>query len=176
MVAGMEIFDVVDEQDRVIGQAPRTEVHARGWRHRAVHIWLFNPRGELFVQKRAAGKDTFPNSWDSSASGHVDTGEEYDACAVRELREELGMSLPVTALTRCFKITACADTGQEFVWVYRLVGDYRPIINPTEIAGGEFWSPAKLRAVIEREPASCARSFCRVWREFGACSGRDFPV
>lgn len=176
MVAGMEIFDVVDEHDRVIGQAPRAEVHARGLRHRAVHIWLFNPRGGLFVQKRSAGKDTFPNCWDSSASGHVDTGEDYDACAVREMREELGLALPATAFTRCFKIAACADTGQEFVWVYRLVGDYRPIINPAEIVAGEFWSPAKLRAVIEQEPASCARSFGRVWREFGACSGGDFPV
>jgi isopentenyl-diphosphate delta-isomerase type 1 len=168
MVAGMEIFDIVDEQDRVIGQMPRAEVHARGLRHRAVHVWLFNPRGELFVQQRAPGKDTFPGCWDSSASGHVDAGEEYDACAVRELREELGLSLPATALRREFKITPSAETGQEFVWVYRVVGDYQPVINPAEISAGEFWSPAKLRTIIEQQPQTCAPAFCRVWREFGA--------
>jgi 8-oxo-dGTP pyrophosphatase MutT (NUDIX family) len=106
----------------------------------------------------------------------VDTGEDYDACAVRELREELGLSLPATAFQRCFKIDAGADTGQEFVWVYRVVGDYQPVINPAELAAGEFWSPAKLQQVIEREPQTCARSFGRVWREFRACADRDFSV
>jgi len=55
-----EIFDVVDELDRVIGTAPRSEVHRRKLRHRAVHVLLFNTRAELFVQKRSAAKDTFP--------------------------------------------------------------------------------------------------------------------
>ena len=73
-----EIFDVVDHQDRVIGQAPRHEVHARGLRHRAVHILVFDEAGALFVQKRAATKDTFPLRYDSSASGHVNNGEQYD--------------------------------------------------------------------------------------------------
>ena len=55
-----EFFDVVDERDRVIGRAPRSEVHARGWLHRAVHIFVFNSRGELLVQRRSAAMDMFP--------------------------------------------------------------------------------------------------------------------
>ena len=172
----MEIFDVVDEHDRVVGQAPRAVVHAQGLWHRAIHVWLFNPRGDLFVQRRAATKDTFPDCWDSSASGHVDAGEDYDACAVRELREELGLALPATALTRCFKIAAGPETGQEFVWVYRVVSDQPPIINPAEIVAGAFWSPARLRDVVEQQPQVCAPSFRRVWREFQACPGGGFPV
>ena len=88
-----EIFDVVNERDEVVGQAPRQEVHARGLWHRAVHVLVFNARGEIFLQKRSLKKDIAAGKWDSSASGHLDTGEAYDACAVREVREEIGLEL-----------------------------------------------------------------------------------
>src|SRR5271155_6084547 len=114
-----EIFDIVNEQDEVIGQMPRPQVHREGRKHRAVHVLVFNARGEIFLQKRSMTKDTFPGAWDSSASGHVDSGEDYDACAVRELSEELGLKVAAPP-RRLFKIAACAETGQEFVWVYHL--------------------------------------------------------
>ena len=74
-----EIFDVVNEQDQVVGQKPRSEVHRLGLLHRAAHILVFNCRGEVFLQKRSLTKDRQPGLWDSSASGHVDSGESYDA-------------------------------------------------------------------------------------------------
>ena len=86
-----EPFDVVDAQDRVIGRAPRREVHARRWRHRSIHVLVFNAAGRVFLQKRAQSKDSCPGRWDSSCSGHLDAGEDYDAAAVRELGEEIGM-------------------------------------------------------------------------------------
>ena len=51
-----EIFDIVNERDEVVGQAPRKEVHARGLWHRAVHVLVFNTRGEVFLQKRSIKK------------------------------------------------------------------------------------------------------------------------
>ena len=87
----LEIFDVVNDRDEVIGSAPRNEVHRLGLMHRATHVLVFNSRGELFLQKRSQKKDRQPGLWDSSASGHVDKGETYDACAARELKEELGL-------------------------------------------------------------------------------------
>ena len=68
-------------------------MHREGLKHRAIHVLVFNARGEIFLQKRSMTKDTFPGAWDSSASGHLDSGEDYDACAVRELREEFGLVL-----------------------------------------------------------------------------------
>ena len=88
-----EIFDVVNERDEVIGQQSRSEVHRLGLMHRAVHVLVFNAAGQVFLQKRSMKKDRQPGLWDSSASGHVDSGEDYDACAVRELREEIGLQL-----------------------------------------------------------------------------------
>jgi isopentenyldiphosphate isomerase len=86
-----ELFDVVDTDDRVIGVARRAQVHARGLRHRAVHILVLNREDKVFLQKRSKAKDSHPGKWDSSASGHLDSGEAYAAAAIRELHEELGI-------------------------------------------------------------------------------------
>jgi isopentenyl-diphosphate delta-isomerase type 1 len=160
-----EWFDVVDDQDRPVGRATRADVHARGLKHRAVHIWLFNARGELFLQKRSDTKDSAPDCWDSSASGHLDSGEEYDACAVRELREELGLEVQPTQLERLFKLDACADTGSEFVWVYRIRSDATPVINPAEIKRGAWVTQHQLDVLVTEQPHRCARSFVRITRE-----------
>ena len=161
-----EIFDVVDECDRVIGRAPRGEVHARQLRHRAVHVLLFNARGEFFIQKRAASKDTFPRCYDSSASGHLNRGEDYDRCARREIQEELGLVVPPKRLRKHFKIEACEGTGWEFVWVYSVVTDERPQINPDELESGEFWTRDHTKSMLAAHPERFARSFARVFNEF----------
>src|SRR2546423_1123818 len=113
-----EIFDVVNEHDEVVGQQPRSEVHRLGLMHRAVHVLVFNKHGHVFLQKRSMTKDRQPGLWDSSASGHLDTGESYDACAVRELREEIGLNLGAPP-ERLFKLPASLETDHEHLWIYR---------------------------------------------------------
>src|SRR5688500_20231239 len=107
-----EIFDVVNECDEVIGRETRREVHRTGLKHRAVHVLVFNSRGQVFLQKRSMSKDTSPGLWDSSAAGHLNCGEDYDACAMRELREEIGLHVD-THPSRLFKVQACVETGQD---------------------------------------------------------------
>src|SRR5690242_13556100 len=113
-----EIFDVVNERDEVVGRATRADVHRKRLLHRAVHVLVFNKQGEVFLQKRSMKKDTAKGLWDSSASGHLDHGEDYDPCAVRELREEIGLELK-KPLQRILRLKACEATGNEFVWVYQ---------------------------------------------------------
>jgi isopentenyldiphosphate isomerase len=157
-----EIFDIVNDRDEVIGRMPRAVAHRDGHKHRAVHVLVFNARGELFLQKRSMTKDTSPGVWDSSASGHVDSGEDYDACAVRELREEIGLTPPAPP-RRLFKIDACAETGQEFVWVYRVESEGPFMLHPEEIERGEWFAPARITESIKRHPESFARSFILIW-------------
>src|SRR5436190_4374518 len=133
-----EIFDVVNERDEVVGRERRSEVHRTGLKHRAVHVLMFNSKGELFLQKRSMSKDTHPGVWDSSASGHLDSGEEYDACAVREVREELGYELKCVP-ERILKIDACKETGQEFVWIYRCQCEGPFQLHPEEIEDGKWF-------------------------------------
>lgn len=165
-VVSDEIFDVVDELDRVIGSAPRSEVHRRKLRHRAVHVLLFNAQAELFVQKRSATKDTFPRCFDSSASGHLNSGEDYDICARRETQEELGLVVLVGRLSRHFKVEACEQTGWEFVWVYSMVTDEIPQINLDELESGEFWTPEHTRSLLLAHPQQFAPGFVLVFKEF----------
>jgi isopentenyldiphosphate isomerase/SAM-dependent methyltransferase len=158
-----EIFDVVNERDEVIGRNTRGEVHRLGLMHRAVHVLVFNSKGEVFLQKRSLKKDRQPGVWDSSASGHLDSGEDYDACAVRELREELALS-PTGRLRRCFKLAASPATDQEHLWVYqtRAEGPFR--LHPDEIErGGWFSIPAVNQWLVER-PHEFAGAFAVIWK------------
>ncbi len=158
-----EIFDVVNERDEVIGQMPRKQVHREGHKHRAIHVLVFNSRGQVFLQKRSMSKDTFPGVWDSSSSGHLDTGEDYDACAIRELREEIGLVL-AAELKRLFKIGACEDTGQEFVWVYRCESEGPFVLHPEEIERGDWFAPEQVTKWVAEKPQDFARAFVFIWR------------
>ncbi|MDB6026006.1 MAG: hydrolase [Verrucomicrobiales bacterium] len=157
-----EIFDVVNERDEVIGQKPRREVHRDGDKHRAIHVMVFNSRGEVFLQKRSMTKDTYPGVWDSSSSGHLDTGEDYDACSVRELREEIGLEMK-TCPRRLFKIDACRDTGHEFVWIYRCESEGPFTLHPEEIERGDWFAPAFVTGWIKEKPQEFARAFRFIW-------------
>jgi isopentenyldiphosphate isomerase len=158
-----EIFDVVNERDEVIGRERRSEVHRRGLRHRAVHVLVFNARGQVFLQKRSMSKDMFPGAWDSSASGHLDSGEDYDACAVRELREEIGLCVDRPP-GRILRIEACEDTGQEFVWVYRCESEGPFTLHPEEIERGGWFGAGEVTRWVTERPEDFARAFVLVWK------------
>jgi isopentenyl-diphosphate delta-isomerase type 1 len=160
-----ELFDVVDERDMVIGQRARADVHRLGLRHRAVHVLVFNARGQLFLQKRSMQKDCFPGAWDSSAAGHLEAGEDYDACALRELREELNLDLREPA-ERLFKVQACAATGQEFVWVYRTHAEGPFDLNPEEIERGGWFDLGDLDRWLQDRPDDFASGFAAIWRRY----------
>jgi isopentenyldiphosphate isomerase len=162
-----EIFDVVNERDEVIGQQTRRDVHRLGLKHRAVHVLVFNHRGEVFLQKRSRRKDNHPGVWDSSASGHLEQSESYDACAVRELREELGWEAS-TPLTRLFKVDACADTGQEFLWAYRCEGEGPFTLHPEEIERGGWFVPGEVTRWIAERPEDFAPTFPLIWNRLAA--------
>jgi isopentenyl-diphosphate delta-isomerase type 1 len=159
-----EFFDIVNDCDEVIGRLPRAQVHREGRKHRAVHVLVFNARGEVFLQKRSPAKDTFPGSWDSSCSGHLASGEGYAAAAARELIEELGLVIS-SPPRRLFKIPACEATGQEFVWVYRLESEGPFVLHPGEIERGEWFTPARIAQWLKERPGDFAGSFPLIWRK-----------
>lgn len=162
-----ELFDVVDERDRVIGQAARREVHARGLRHRAVHVFVVNRAGEVFLHQRSLTKDTFPGLWNSSCAGHVGAGDDYDETVLRELEEELGCGVGAPRLQktpeRLFKIEARPETGEEFVWVYRAEAEGPFALNPAEIQRGAWFARAAIDEWVARAPQEFAASFVFLW-------------
>ena len=164
MGSSEEWFDVVNENDEVVRRATRREVHATGLWHRAVHVLVFDAGGRVFLQQRSMLKDLSPGLWDSSCSGHLDAGEDYDAAAARELGEEIGV-FPGggTGPVRWFRIDACAETGWEFVWVYHLRHDGPLKLDPIEIQGGEWVAPPEVTARIAASPGDYCPSFKLIW-------------
>jgi isopentenyl-diphosphate delta-isomerase type 1 len=158
-----ELFDVVDADDHVVGRATRGEVHARGLLHRAVHVFLFNSRGELLLQRRSEWKDEYPLCWTSSASGHLDAGEDYAAAALRELREELGIAAELEFLT---KLPAGPETANEHTALFRADSDERPVFPPEEIESVEFFRMEKISRMIAADRASFSPPFLELFRRY----------
>ena len=131
-----EIFDVVDEDDNVIGKTTRGETYKnKNLIHRSIYVAVFNSKGELFMQQRSATKDTDPLCWDISSSGHVRASGNYDDAAKRELEEELGVDLDLNFIDK-FIIYYPHET--EMVSLYRAHSDGPFKLHPQEIKSGRF--------------------------------------
>lgn len=160
---GAEVFDVVDLDDRVVGQKTRAEVHAQGLIHRAVHVFVVGKKGQLLLQKRSLLKDVHPGDWDSSVAGHVDAGEDYATAAMRELEEEMGIVVdePPQALRH---IQPCEGTGWEHVKLYR-VPYSGPIAYPAAEIEAALWFPLEeVEAWLEARPGDFATGFIECWK------------
>ncbi len=165
MSVSHELLDVVDADDNVIGVRTRGEIHARGLMHRAVHILVFNSRGELFLQKRSMAKDEQPGKWDSSAAGHVDSGENYPDCARREIEEELGI-VARGPLEPLFKLPASILTGNEHCQVYRYESDGPMVLHAEEIDDGRWIEPAEMDRRIRAGDESLTQAVTLIWGKY----------
>ena len=142
-----EIFDVVDLNDNVIGQATRGEVHSNSnLIHRSIAVAVFNSNKKIFLQRRSFSKDTDPLLWTVSCSGHVLTGESYEVTAIRELSEELGIeNVKITFLTK-YIYKSLNET--EITSFYKLLYDGEIILQKDEIMEGKFFSKGELNSDI----------------------------
>jgi isopentenyldiphosphate isomerase len=160
-----ELLDVVNDNDEVVGVKSRGEIHAEGLMHRAVHILLFNSKGELFLQKRSLSKDEQPGKWDSSAAGHVDSGEAYLDCACREIGEELGIVVdqPLQAL---FKLPAGLRTGNEHCMVYSYCFDGPLVLQDDEIDDGQWVDPTLMDRRVAAQDPVLTEAISLIWKRY----------
>jgi 16S rRNA (adenine1518-N6/adenine1519-N6)-dimethyltransferase len=158
-----ERFPIVDKKDRILGSASRSQVHGNNLLHRAVHILIFNEAGEVYLQQRSRSKDRHPLKWDSSAAGHVSAQESYDETARRELKEELGVSVPLEKIS---KLPAAPFTDHEFIWLYRgmVSGDLVP--NKCEIERAAFFHSAVVDGWTSARPEDFAPAFLECWKAY----------
>jgi isopentenyldiphosphate isomerase len=147
---GAETVQIVDEDDREIGAVSRALMRQPRLIHRACYILVFNPAGELFIQKRTMSKDMYPGYWDVAAGGVVLAGESYEAAAARELAEELGISgVPLEPL-----FTQYYEDENNRVWghIFRCIAAGPFVLQAEEVESGQFLAPAAVLALSGAEP------------------------
>ena len=89
-----EKFDVLDEKGQYTGKIEsRNNCHRKGLWHKAVVVFIINSKKQVLLQKRSPSKKLWPNMWDVTVGGHVDSGEFGRQALIREAKEELGIEI-----------------------------------------------------------------------------------
>ena len=94
LIALEEYIDIVTKEGKPTGtSAPKSEIHSKGYYHHTVHVWLYTKSGQILLSQRSACKIICPLLWDVSVAGHIDAGESMHSAAVREMQEEIGLTI-----------------------------------------------------------------------------------
>jgi isopentenyl-diphosphate delta-isomerase type 1 len=149
MVSG-EWFDLVDEEGNRIGKALRSDCHGNpDLLHQAVHVFVVNREGQVFLQKRSLQKDIQPGKWDTSVGGHVDAGEDAADAAKRELREELGVQDGEPGYA--YRYLWRSPVESELIRSYVLQHEGPFVLQAEEIDEGRFWSVDEIDQTLGTE-------------------------
>lgn len=142
--------------DGRLAPVDKIEVHLRGLRHLAVSVFVTEgPR--VLIQRRAMGKYHTPGLWANTCCTHPDWQEDPASCAVRRLREELG----ITGLFPAFadRLEYRADVGGGMiehevvdVFVARATPDLQVAPNPDEVMEVRWVDLYDLAAEVLRNP------------------------
>lgn len=90
------ILDVVNENDEIVGSAPRSQIHKEGLLHREIHVWFVTPDRKVIFQKRAPKPPLrMIIGLDATIGGHVELGQSYYDAALMEVAEEAGIDTTV---------------------------------------------------------------------------------
>ncbi len=144
-----EFIDIVDDEDTVVGKAPRKEVIDKALIHRASHVIVIDYFRRFLVQKRSAKKGMFPGLWDLGASETVVSGESYELAAVRGLKEELGIDVTKNELTFLFTARYRSGEYNANIGVYSLMYNGRLEMNTDEVDELRHMSAEEIKELIK---------------------------
>ena len=125
----MEIWDLFTKEGKPTGkQHRRGDPLPSGYYHPGVHVWIKNSKGEYLMSQRAADRPTFPLKWEC-VGGSMLTGENSLTGAIREVREELGITLNPHHGRLLFTVARDVVAGVPFydymyMWLFHYDGDF----------------------------------------------------
>lgn len=163
-----EMVVLVNDHDEVLGQMEKMKAHENALLHRAFSVFLFNSKGEMLLQQRAAGKYHSPNQWTNACCSHPKIGETYLQGAQRRLSEELGITAD---LEEKFHFIYRAEVGQN-LWEHELDyvftgiydGDFQ--LNQDEVSAVRFISPEELDLEMNANPERFTEWFKIILEEY----------
>lgn len=159
---------LVTEKDEVLGLMEKMQAHENGILHRAFSVFLYNSKGEMLLQKRAAEKYHSPNQWTNACCSHPRMEETYEQAAKRRIKEELGIDCE---LEEKFWFIYKADVGQN-LWEHELdhvfVGNYEGEfnLNKEEVAEVRYISLENLNIELENNPEKFTEWFKIILEEY----------
>ena len=174
-----EILNIVDDDDKIIGERTRDEIHEKGLFHREIHVYFITPKKEIIFQHRAKDKDTFPDLLDATVGGHVEIGDNYEETAIKETREETGVKIKLSDLLLISKkkeysqdkITGDANNTFRTYYLYIYRGDINDLkIEEGKALGFEIWTIDKLLNIDNNDKVG----FIPYVLEFSVTKLRDF--
>ncbi len=96
-----ELVDILDVHGNLTGKTiMKSEAHKLGIFHPTVHVWFYTKDHNILLQQRGKKKDTFPLLWDASVAGHIGAKEPIEEAAVREVQEEIGITISKLVLKK----------------------------------------------------------------------------
>jgi isopentenyl-diphosphate Delta-isomerase len=156
----MEVI-LVDEQDNAIGTMGKMEVHEKAILHRAFSIFIFNNKGEILLQQRAADKYHSAGLWTNTCCSHPRPGEDTLAAAHNRLQEEMGFTTPLSK-TFSFIYKAPFDNGlTEHEYDHVFIGTYNGIVqpDPLEVSDYCYQSVEEIKSNIITQPGKFTEWF-----------------
>ena len=163
-----ELVVLVDEKNNQIGLMPKMEAHEKAVLHRAFSVFVFNNKGELMLQQRAASKYHSPLLWTNTCCSHQREGESNVEAGRRRLQEEMGFTTDLKEVFS-FIYKAPFDNGlTEHELDFVLIGSFedKPNINKEEVASYK-WMPLKdVKKDIENNPEIYTEWFKIIFDKF----------
>lgn len=86
------LYQVVDDDDLIIGHKRREDIDWKKDIYRIAALWLINSKNQVLIAKRVDTKDKDPGKWGPSAAGTMEENEDYDTNIYKEAEEELGLT------------------------------------------------------------------------------------
>ena len=158
----VEYLDIVDEEGNYTGEVlEREEVHKKNLLHNEISIFVVNDKGEVLLEKRSPNKKQHPNKW-GTVAGHVGHLESLFDAALRELEEEIGLSVSKEQLVPLLdRIIYKRETNSHFSYRYYVVCNLKEkefILQKEEVSMVKWVPIAELIERIKKQDEMLAIS------------------
>jgi isopentenyl-diphosphate Delta-isomerase len=170
-VGGSMIIDVVDQADTPVGVIPRAEVFQKHANFRVSHVFIFNSRGELLLQRLALSRRRNPGAWGSSVASYLFSSEDYLQAAQRRVRQELGIS--DFQLVPLGKTEMVDDRCLKFISLFQSLNEGPFQCDPSHIDRVEFVAIAEIQRMIESGSRVFTPTFLHVFQFYRSIRPAD---